>query len=91
MNFVCLSVRIEMGISLVVDFDPVTTDMAPRTIWHPYHVLSALYSSTCLGRWLEIEIQLSRFARLGLRVYDRCLNCAIHEQCHPVTARLKSL
>ena len=80
-----------MRLSLVVGFDPITADMAPGTIWHPYHVLSALCSATCLGRWLEIEIQLSRLVRLGLRIQDRCLNRAIHEQCHPVIARLQSL
>jgi hypothetical protein len=40
-NVVCLTVGIEMWVSLVVDFNPITADMAPGTIWHPYHVLSA--------------------------------------------------
>ena len=48
--------------------------MAPGTSWHPYHVLSAFCNATCLGRWLEIEIQLGRLIRLGLRVQDRRLN-----------------
>ena len=74
-----------MRVSLVVDFDPITADMAPGTSWHPYHVLSALCNVTCLGCWLEIEIQLSRLIRLGLRVHDRRLNRAIHKQCYPVT------
>src|SRR5262249_6214359 len=90
-NAVCLYVRIKMGVSLVVDFDPVTADMAPGTVLHPYHVLSALCSCARLGRWLEIEIQLSRLARLGLCVHDRCLNRTIHKQRHPITARLQSL
>ena len=63
-----------MRVSLVVDFDPITADVAPGTIWHPYHVLSALCSVSCLGRVLEIEIQLSRLIRLGLRVHDRGLD-----------------
>ena len=80
-----------MRVSLVVDFDPITADMAPGAIWHPYHVLSALCSATCLGCWREIEIQLSRLIRLGLRVHDRGLDRAIHKQCYPVNARLQSL
>jgi hypothetical protein len=55
-NVVCLNVGIEMRVSLVVDFDPITADMAPGTIWHPYHVLSALCNITGLGRLFEIEI-----------------------------------
>src|SRR5262245_1843158 len=90
-NVVCLNVGIEMRVSLVVDFDPITADMAPSTIWHPYHVLTALRIGTCLGRSLEIEIQLSRLIRLGLRVRDRRLDRAIYEQCYPVNARLQSL
>ena len=80
-----------MRLSTVVDFDPITADMAPGTTWHPYHVFSALCNVTCLGRWLEIEIQLSRLIRLGLRVHDRRLDRAIHKQCYPVNARLQSL
>src|SRR2546430_3159826 len=52
-----------MRVSLVVDFDPITADMAPGTIWHPYHAFSALCNVTCLGCWLELEIQLSRLIR----------------------------
>ena len=80
-----------MRLCLVVDFDPSTADMAPGTSWHPYHVLSALCDVTCLGRWLEIEIQLTRLIRLGLRVRDRRLDRAIHKQCHPVNARLQTV
>src|SRR6266545_4751304 len=75
----------------VVDFDPITADVAPGTSWHPYHALSALCIITCLGAWLEIEIQLSRLMRLRLRVHDRRFERAIHEQCYPVNARLQSL
>ena len=80
-----------MLISLVVDFDPITADMGPGTTWHPYHALSAPCNVTCLGRWLEIEIQLSRLIRLGLRIHDRRLDRAIDKQCYPVNARLQSL
>ena len=73
-----------MRISLVVDFDPITADMAPGTSWHPYHVLSGFCKATCLGCWLEVEIQLSRLIRLSLRVQDRRLNRPIHKQCYPV-------
>src|SRR5262249_39789306 len=90
-NVVCLNVGIEMRVSLIVDFDPITADMAPGTIWQPYHMLSALWSVIRLGRALEIEIQLSRLIRLGLRVHDRRLDRAIHKQCYPVHARLQSL
>ena len=79
-----------MRLSSVVDFDPIATDMASGPSWHPYHVLSAPYNVTCLGCWLEIEIQLSRLIRLGLRVHDRRLDRAIHKQCYPVNARLQS-
>jgi hypothetical protein len=79
-----------MLISLVVGFDPITAEMGPRTAWHPYHVLSAPCNVTCLGRWLEIEIQLSRLIRLDLRVHDRGPDRAIHKQCYPVNARLQS-
>ena len=79
-----------MLISLVVGFDPSTAEMAPGTTWHPYHVLSAPYNVTCLGCWIEIEIQLSRLIRLGLRVHDRRLDRAIHKQCYPVNALLQS-
>ena len=65
-----------MRLSAVVDFDPITADMAPGTTWHPDHALSALCNVTCLGRWLEIEIQLSRLIRLGLCVHDRRLDRA---------------
>ena len=80
-----------MCLSLVVNFDPITAYVAPGTRWHPYHALSALCIVTCLGRLLEIEIQLSRLIRLGLRVHDRGLDRAIHKQCDPVNARLQSL
>jgi hypothetical protein len=90
-NVVCLNVGIEMRVSLVVDFDPITADVAPGTSWHPYHVLSAFCNASCLGCWLEIEIQLSRLIRLSLRVQDRRLNRAIHKQCYPVHARLQPL
>ena len=79
-----------MLISLVVDLDPITAEMGPGTTWHPYHALSVACSVTCLGRWLEIEIQLSRLIRLGLRIDDRRLDRAIHKQCYPVNARLQS-
>ena len=52
-NGVCLNVGTEMLICLLVDFDPITAEMAPGAIWHPYHVLSALCNVICLGRWLE--------------------------------------
>jgi hypothetical protein len=80
-----------MRVSLVVDFNPITADMAPSAIWHPYYVLSALCNVTCLRLWLKIEIQLSRLIRLGLLVHDRRLDHAIHKQCYPVTTRLQSL
>ena len=50
-----------------------------------------LASVTCLGRCLEIEIQLSRLIRLGLRIHDRRHDRAIDKQCYPVNARLQSL
>src|SRR5436190_169319 len=90
-NVVCLNVGIEMRVSLVVDFDPSTADMAPGARWHPYHVLSAFCNASCLGSWLEIEIQPSRLIRLGLRIRDRRLDRAIHKQCHPVNARLQTV
>ena len=90
-NLVCLNVGIEMRVSLVVDFDPITADVTPGTSWHPYHVLSALCNVTRLGPWLELEIQLSRLIRLSLRVHDRRLDRAIHKQCYPVNVRLQSL
>ena len=80
-----------MLIWLLVDFDPSTAEMTPGTTWHPYNVLSAFYSGACLGRWLEIEIQLSRLIRLGLRVRDRRFDRAIYKQCYPVNARWQSL
>ena len=80
-----------MCLSRVVNCDPITAYVGPGTTWHPYHVLSALCSVTCLGRWLEIEIQLSRLIRLGLRIHDRRLDRAIDKQCYPVNARLQSL
>ena len=89
-NAVSPNVGIGMLISLVVDLDPITAEMGPGTTWHPYHVLSAPCDVTCLGRCLEIEIQLSRLIRLGLRVHDRRLDRAIHKQCYPVNARLQS-
>ena len=88
-NLVCLNVGIEMRVSLVVDFDPITADVAPGASWHPYHVLSAFCNSSCLGCWLEIEIQLSRLIHLGPSVQDRRLNRAIRKQCYPVHARLQ--
>ncbi len=80
-----------MSLSCVVDFDPIAADMAPGPSWHPYHVLSAFCNVTRLGRWLDIEIQLSRLIRLGLRVHDRRFDLAIHKQGYPVNARLQSL
>src|SRR5262249_59816907 len=80
-----------MLIPLVVDFDLVTADMAPGTIWYPHHMFSSLWRVTCLRRWLEIEIHLSRLIRIGLRVHDRCLDRAIHKQCYSVNARLQAL
>ena len=68
-----------MLISLFVDFDPITAEMAPGTGWHPYHALTALCNVTSLGCWLESEIQLSRLIRLGLRVHVRGLDRAIHK------------
>ena len=76
---VCLHVRLGMLISLVVDFDPSSADMASGAIWHPHHVLSALCYSSCLGVCFEIEIQLSRLIHLGLRVHDRGFNCTVHD------------
>src|SRR6266487_4423915 len=90
-NVVCLNVGIEMRVSLVVDFDPITADVAPGASWHPYHVLSAFCNASCLGFWLEIEIQLSRLIHLGPSIRDRRLNRAIHKQCYPVHARLQPL
>src|SRR6266542_3419042 len=87
----CLNVGTRMRLSLVVDFDPITADVAPGTSWHPYHVLSAFCNASCRGCSLEIEIQLSRLIRLGLRVHDRPLERAIHKQCYPVNARLQPL
>ena len=78
-NAVCPNVGIGMLISLAVDFNPITPEMGPGTTWHPYHVLSAPCNVTCLGRCLEIEIQLSRLIRLGLRVHDRRLDHATHK------------
>src|SRR5438034_7679226 len=86
-NGVCLNVGTGMLISLVVDFDPITAEMGPGTTWHPYHALSASCNVTCLGRCLEVEIQLSRLIRLGLRVHDRRLDYATHKQCYLVKAR----
>ena len=80
-----------MCLSRVVNFDPITAYVASGTRWHPYHVLSAPCNVTCLGRCLEIEIQLSRLIRLGPRVHDRRLDYATHKQCYPVKARLQSL
>src|SRR5260370_41286383 len=88
---VCLKVGPKRGVPLVVAVTQITADMAPGAIWHPYHVVSALCSATCLGCWLEIEIQLSRLIRLSLRVHDRGLDRAIHKQCYPVKARVQSL
>ncbi len=80
-----------MLICLLVDFNPITPEMASGTTWHPYHVLSAPCYVTCLGRWFEIEIQLSRLIRLGLSIHDRRLDHAIHKQCYSVTTRLQPL
>ena len=80
-----------MGVSLGIDFDPIAADMAAGTIWHPYHVLFAICSASRLGHWLEIEVQLSRLVRFGLRVGNRRLHGAIHKQSYPVTAWLQSL
>jgi len=38
----CVNVETGMRLSAVLDFDPITADVAPGTTWHPYHVLSAL-------------------------------------------------
>ena len=70
MNGDSINIGTGMRFSPVVDFDPITADMAPGTSWHPYHVLSALCNVISLVRWLEIEIQLSRLIRLGLRIHD---------------------
>ena len=91
MSGVCPNVGIGMLISLVVDFNPIATEMGPGTTRHPYNVFSAFCIVTCLGCWLDIEIQLSRLIRLGPRVRDRRLDRAIHKQCHPVNARFQSL
>ena len=80
-----------MLISLVVDFDPGTAEMASGAIWHPHRVLSALCNITCLGRWLEIEIELRGLIRLGLRVHDRRFDRAVHEQADAVNPRLQTL
>ena len=80
-----------MLISTFIDFDPITADVAPSAIWHPYHVFSALGTITCLGCWLEIEIQLSRLIRLGPRVHDGGFSRTIHKQCYPVNPRSQSL
>src|SRR6266576_4003993 len=80
----CLNVGTGMRLPGLVDFDPITADMAPGTRWHPYHSLSVLCNLTCLGLWLELEIQLSRLIRLGLRVHDRRLDRAIHKQRYSV-------
>src|SRR5260370_36949458 len=53
-NLVCLNVGIEMRVSLVVDFDPITADVAPGASWHPYHVLSAFCNASCGACWLAI-------------------------------------
>ena len=66
----CLDVGTGIRLSPVVDFDPITAEMAPGTSWHPYHVLSALCNVISLERWLELEIQLSGLIRLDLRVHD---------------------
>ena len=91
MSGVCPNVGIGMLISLVVDFNPIATEMGPGTTWHPYNVLSAFCIVTCLGCWREIEIQLSRLIRFGPRVHDRRLDRPTHKQCHPIDARLQSL
>ena len=78
-----------MRLSSVVDFDPITAEMASGTTWHPHHVLSALCNVSCLGRLFEIEIQLSRLIRLGLRIHGRRLDRVIHKQCYAVNARLQ--
>ena len=91
MNGDSINIRTGMRFSPVVDFDPITADMAPGATWHPYNVLSALYNVTCLRRLFEIEIQLSSLIRLGLRVHDRRLDRAIHKQCYPVNVGLQSL
>ena len=80
-----------MLISALVDFDPITADVAPSTIWHPYHVLSALWTIAYSGCGLEIEIQLSRLIRLGPGIHDGGFSRTIHKQCHAVHARLESL
>ena len=80
-----------MRLSPVVDFDPITADMAPSTIWHPYDVLSALCNFISLERRLELEIQLSGLIFLGLRIHGRRLDGVIHKQCYPVNAGWQSL
>ena len=91
MNGDSINIGTGMRFSPVVDFDPITADMAPGTSWHPYHVLSALCNVISLERWLELEIQLSGLIRLGLRIHGRRLDRVIHKQCYPVNARLQSV
>ena len=91
MNGNSINIGSGMRLSPVVDFDPVTAEMATGTTWHPHNVLSALCTVTCLRRLFEIEIQLSRLIRFGLRVHARRLDRAIHKQYYPVNARLQSL
>ena len=88
---VCLNVGPGMLISALVDFDPITADVAPSTIWHPYRVLSALWTIAYSGCGLEIEIQLSRLIRLGPGIHDGGFGGTVHKQCHTVHARLQSV
>ncbi len=77
----------------VGNFDPAATRVRTRSRGHPDHVLSAFCGCTCLPcrYWFQIKIQLRRLIRLGLRVHNRTLHCAIDHQRYPVNAGRQTL
>ncbi len=77
----------------VGNFDPAATGVSPRRRRHPDHMLPAFRACTCLRCrcWFQIKIELCRLVRLGFRVHNRALHCAIHDQRYPVNAARQTL
>jgi hypothetical protein len=67
--------------------------MAARSRWHPDHVFPLFCSCACLRRWhrFQVEIQLRGLIRLGFRIHDGRLHCAVHDQRNPLHARCQPI
>ena len=67
---------------ILVNFHPATANVTSRARWHPDHVFFLFCNCACLRQrhWFQVKIQLCWLIRVGLRVHDRCLDCAINDQ-----------